>query len=145
MNALAEQTRYANGMMAPVRAPGVLIADDMVMILTVLKVELQARGFGVWLAIDGDDALDLYRRHRDEIDVVLLDVQMPGLDGPHTLAGLQRLDPDVVVCFMSGDTGAYSEQELRDRGAAWVFSKPFRAWDVADHLQQLLPSIDPAD
>ena len=56
----------------------------------------------MWLAVDGDDALDLYQRHRAEIDLVLLDVQMPGLDGPRTLDALREFDPDVLACFMTG-------------------------------------------
>jgi CheY-like chemotaxis protein len=79
------------------RNPGILIVDDMEPILTLLKFELEPRAFTVWLAVDGDDAIDLYQRNRAEIDLVLLDVQMPGLDGPHTLAILQKLNPDVLV------------------------------------------------
>jgi CheY-like chemotaxis protein len=47
----------------------------------------------VWLAAGGQEALDLYQRHREAIDVVLLDVRMPGLDGPQTLAALRALNP----------------------------------------------------
>jgi CheY-like chemotaxis protein len=114
------------------RNPGILIADDMALILTLLKFELDSRGFSTWLAVDGDDALDLYRKHCDEIDLVLLDVQMPGLDGPHTLKALQQLNPHVLACFMLGSADNYSEPELRGRGAAWIFSKPFRPNEVAD-------------
>jgi CheY-like chemotaxis protein len=130
-----QQDDQAKDSDAIVRRPGILIGDDMALILTLLKFELESRGFAVWLAVDGDDALDLYRRHRDEIDLVLLDVQMPGLDGPHTLEALQRFNPDVVACFMSGNTGSYTEEELLDRGAARVFSKPFRPAEVADLLE----------
>lgn len=120
------------------RHPGILIADDMGLVMTLLKFELEPRGFNVWLAVDGDDALDLYRQHRDEIDVVLLDVQMPGLDGPETLAVLQRLDPEVIACFMTGNLGIYTEKELLDRGAACVFHKPFHSADVAQFLKMLV-------
>jgi CheY-like chemotaxis protein len=133
-----QQAERANGSGALARNPGILIADDMALILTLLKFEVEHRGFNVWLAVDGDDALDLYRRHGDEIDLVLLDVQMPGLDGPQTLEALQRLSPDVVVCFMSGNFGSYTEEELLERGAAWIFSKPFRPFEVADLLQGVL-------
>jgi CheY-like chemotaxis protein len=122
------------------RKPGILIVDDMGPILTLLKFELEPRGFAVWLAVDGDDALDLYLRNREKIDVVLLDVQMPGLDGPHTLAILQRLDPDVVSCFMTGYSGHYTEENLLKRGAACVFNKPFRAEEVAQRLLKVLES-----
>ena len=124
------------------RGPGILIADDMGPMLTLLKLELEPRGFSVWLAVDGDDALDLYRRHHAEIDLVLLDVQMPGLDGPRTLAALQRLDPNVLACFMTGNSGAYTQEDLLERGAICVFNKPFRAAEVAQFLQKLMESAD---
>jgi CheY-like chemotaxis protein len=99
--------------------------------------------------VDGDDALDLYRRHRSQIDVVLLDVQMPGLDGPHTLEALQRFNPDVVACFMTENPGIYTEEDLLERGAACVFNKPCRPAEVANCLQMLqqgpaCPSLIPA-
>jgi CheY-like chemotaxis protein len=136
-----KQQQRANGCGAIARKPGILIADDMALILTLLKFELEPRGLAVWLAVDGDDALDLYRRHRNDIDLVLLDVRMPGLDGPQTMAALQRLNPDVVVCFMSGDFGTYTKEELLDRGAAWIFSKPFRPVEVADLLQLVASAL----
>jgi CheY-like chemotaxis protein len=123
---------------ARARPPGILIADDMALILTLLKFELESRGLAVWLAVDGDDAVELYRRHRNEIDLVLLDVQMSGLDGPHTLEALQRLNPDLVACFMSGNTGIYTEEELLDRGAVRIFGKPFCPADVANFLEEVL-------
>jgi CheY-like chemotaxis protein len=125
-----------------VRKPGILIADDTALILTLLKFELESRRFAVWLAVDGDDALDLYRKHRHEIDLVLLDVQMPGLDGPHTLDALRRLNPNVVACFMSAKRSPSQEEELFDRGAAWVFRKPFRLAEVADFLQGMASNLD---
>jgi CheY-like chemotaxis protein len=121
-----------------VRKPGILIADDMALILTLLKLELESRGYNAWLAVDGDDALDLYRRHRDEIDLVLLDVQMPGLDGPHTLEALQQCNPHVVACFMFGDCSTYTEEELLGRGPARIFRKPVRPAEVANLLQRIL-------
>jgi CheY-like chemotaxis protein len=129
------ETRYVA---CPVgRKPGILIADDMGLMLTLLKFELEPRGFNVWLAVDGDDALDIYRHHRDEIDLLLLDVHMPRLDGPHTLDACKRLNPHVVSFFMTSDAGIYTEKNLLERGAICVFSKPFRPADVADLLQKL--------
>lgn len=138
MNSEPRQHEGTKGWGTIARNPGILIADDMALILTLLKFELESRGFNAWLAVDGNDALDLYRRHRDEIDLVLLDVQMPGLDGLYTLEALQRLNPHVVACFMSGNTGIYNEKELLDRGAVWVFSKPFRVAAVANVLERVL-------
>jgi CheY-like chemotaxis protein len=142
MTGEAKKRELAKACADGVRKPGILIADDMALILTLLKFELEARGFSVWLAVDGDDALDLYRRHRGEIDLVLLDVNMPGLDGPHTLAALQRLNPKVIAGFMTGGAGCYTEENLRERGAVCIFHKPFSFAEVADLLQSVASAFD---
>ena len=46
-------------------------------------------------------------------------------------------DPDVVACFMTGNADNYMVEDLLDRGAAWIFSKPFRPAEVADLLQRV--------
>ena len=108
-----------------------------------LGVGMRSHGFAVWLACDGPEAVDLYRAHRDGIDVVLLDVQMPGLDGPETLAALRELNPRVRCCFMTGDLGLYADRTLLDLGAATVFMKPFRLSEVAHQLVHLAITIEP--
>jgi DNA-binding response OmpR family regulator len=69
--------------------------------------------------------------------VVLLDVVMPGLDGPHTLAALQKLCPTVRCCFMTGSPTPYTEEGLLELGAVRVFRKPFAFTEVLDTLNEL--------
>jgi CheY-like chemotaxis protein len=71
------------------------IVDDEASMRGLLRIGMHQQGFSVWLAASGREAIDVYRRHR--IDMVLLDVRMPGLDGPQTLAALQSLNPQVAV------------------------------------------------
>ena len=135
-----EQGRLAESPTAPhatPRAHGVLVVDDEGALRRLLDVGMRQEGFAVWLAATGREALDLYRRHRETIDVVLLDVLMPGLDGPQTLAALQELNPEIRCCFMSGDLGSYTEERLRGLGAAAVLQKPFRLAEAAQALRQL--------
>jgi CheY-like chemotaxis protein len=103
---------------------------------------MRSHGFAVWLASGGAEAVESYRRHRDLIDVVLLDVQMPDLDGPATLAALWETDPGVRCCFMTGDSGRYTEQSLAGLGAVAVFRKPLRLRDVAQQLARLVGPLD---
>jgi anti-anti-sigma factor len=117
--------------------PGVLVADDEAAVQSVLAAGLRRAGFKVWLAADGDQAVDLYRRHRNEIAVVLLDVEMPGMDGPHTLLALHKLCPAIRCCFMTGNPSDYTEETLRCLGAERVFRKPFALTEVFDTLNQL--------
>jgi two-component system cell cycle sensor histidine kinase/response regulator CckA len=119
------------------RPYGVLIADDEADVREVLHDKLRQVGFSVWLAADGQEALDVYRTHRETIDVALLDVCMPGLDGPRTLAALQEITPQIRCCFMSGYLGNHVEKDLCGTGAARVFAKPFRLDEVARVIGQL--------
>jgi CheY-like chemotaxis protein len=120
------------------RPHGILVVDDEEWVRGVLYVALRQEGFAVLLAASGQEALDLYRRHREAIDVVLMDVCMPGLDGPQTLPALQALNPLVCCGFMSGDLGSYTEENLFNLGAAFVLAKPFRLAEVVQGLQGLV-------
>jgi CheY-like chemotaxis protein len=97
---------------------------------------LRQHGFqAVWLATDGAEALDIYRRHRRAIDVVLVDVRMPRLDGC-----LRKMNPEVRCCFMTGEIGGYTEAELLAQGAVRVIRKPFRLTALVCLLQELAPA-----
>ena len=117
--------------------PGILVVDDDAMLLTLLQTVLSRKGFRVWTASEGHSALDLFRKHQAQVTLVLLDVCMPGLDGPHTLAELRRLDPALRACFMSGHTGGYGVEELLGQGVLHFFDKPFAIHDLADELWRL--------
>jgi CheY-like chemotaxis protein len=114
--------------------PGVLVVDDEHLVRVMVQLGLERNGFYVWLAPNGREAIDLYRQHKDSIAVVLLDVRMPGLDGPQTLDALRHLNPEARACFMSGDTGDYEPEELRQRDAA-VIAKPFLLEELANVLR----------
>jgi anti-anti-sigma factor len=116
---------------------GVLVVDDDTAVLCVLAARLRMEGYEVWLAGHGHEAIELYRRHLEEIAVVLLDVRMPGLDGPHTLGALQKLCPAVRCCFMTGNPEPYTEEGLLQMGAVRVFQKPFAFPEVLDTLNRL--------
>ena len=120
------------------RKYGILIAEDDPDVRDVLAFGMRRSGFRVLSAADGHLALELFRDHGQSIDAALLDVQMPGLDGPQTFAKLRRLSPWLPCCFMSGDIGGYDEKMLRDLGAAAIFPKPFRVAEVSQTMLKLL-------
>jgi CheY-like chemotaxis protein len=113
------------------------VAEDDAAIRALLSTALREQGIPAWLAADGADALVLFRRHRHEIGAVLLDVRMPRLDGPATLAAVHQIAPHVPCCFMSGFSGEHTEEDLLALGAVRVFEKPFRLQQVLDALQEL--------
>jgi CheY-like chemotaxis protein len=124
--------------------PGVLVVDDEHLVRIMVQLGLERDGFDVWLAANGQEAIQRYQAHRDRIGVVLLDIRMPGLDGPGTLDALRQVNPDVLVCFMTGELGGYTAEELRQRGAAHVIAKPFYLDHLANILRLLTQGV-PAD
>jgi two-component system, OmpR family, response regulator len=121
---------------------GILIADDEPAILEFLKKGLSLYGFTVWPVKDGKEAIEIYQTHRESIAVVLLDVRMPILDGPNTLAILQTINPHILCCFMSGDVGKYSMEELKMSGAAHVLIKPFPLSQVVQVLRSMVSGYE---
>ncbi len=127
---------------AATRRCGVLVADDESEILEVLAAGLRRARFSVWLAANGNEALEHFRGHTKSIDVALLDVQMPNLDGPGTLLRLRELSPHLPCCFMSGDLGGYGLEKLKELGAQAFLEKPFRISEVSRVLRGLTWSAD---
>src|SRR4051812_45849925 len=114
----------------PVTAQGILIVEDEDTLRRVISRRFQMAGFRVWEARDGAEAAELFRVFRDEITGVLLDVRMPGLDGPTTLQRIRAINPAVTACFMTGYSDRYTVDDLLDRGAAEVFLKGSMDWDA---------------
>jgi CheY-like chemotaxis protein len=80
----------------------ILLIDDEPVVRTVAARALSRAGFEVLCASSGEEGLDLFQPRRDAVALVLLDMGMPGLDGPQTFARLAALRPDVRVIFSSG-------------------------------------------
>lgn len=129
------------------RPTGILVVDDEPSVCRALQAGLDTCGYRPFTARSGAEAVAQFQDHRDRIALVLLDVQMPGQNGPQVLEELQRIDPKVRCCFMSGCLGGFSPDELLRRGAVQVLSKPFGLADLAQTLADLVgpPAADPAD
>jgi DNA-binding response OmpR family regulator len=121
--------------------PGVLVVDDEHLVRIMVQLGLERNGFKVWLAPNGQEAIELYREYRENIAVVLVDVRMPGLDGPRTLRALRELNPEVLVCFMSDEKSEYEPGALVEGGAAYVITKPFLLDDLANILRLLAHGV----
>jgi len=99
---------------------------------------LEGAGLDVLTAGDGHEGLDLFRRHRDEISVVLLDLTMPKLSGDDVLEQLRAIDPDARVVLMSGYTERRVKERLGADDPAGFLQKPFRSEELVDKLRQVL-------
>ena len=84
-----------------------MVEDEALLRLTVSKV-LRKKGLAVIEAFDGFSALELVRAHKDEIDVMLLDVTLPGMSGREVFEQALRLRPDLKIIL----TSAYSKETV---------------------------------
>jgi CheY-like chemotaxis protein len=115
----------------------ILLVDDEPAVRTLVSIVLHKRGYRVLEAEDGPRALDAYRRQQGQIDLVLLDVIMPGLSGPETLRQLRALDPTARVVFTSGAHANALTEEDRAQSLGF-FAKPFHLNELADAIGAVL-------
>jgi PAS domain S-box-containing protein len=89
----------------------VLIVDDEAHMTELVRLSAERRGFRVFIAHDGEQAVETYQKHSSEINVVVLDWGLPRLDGGAVFRKLKEINPKVTVIGISG----YLDFDLRDR------------------------------
>ncbi len=103
----------------------VLLVDDEVMITDSVSAMLEGMGLKVLIAYDGRQAVEVFQRERNRINLVLMDLTMPHLDGMEAARLIHRLEPRMPVILSSG----YSEHESVQRGsgdqAVGFLQKPY--------------------
>ena len=115
-----------------------LLVDDEKSILETVKDTLMLFGYRVETAGSGEEALDIYTRHKDEIDLVILDLIMPGGGGKKCLQDLRQVNPNVKVLMTSGYSSSRQTDELTLAGASGFIHKPYRPEDLLLNIRQIL-------
>ncbi len=105
----------------------IMVVDDEADIREVTSRTLESNGYRVVLAKDGREAVEIYRRRGNEIDIVLTDMAMPNLDGPGTIRALKQLNPQIVVVATSGVKTTGKLAEATQEGARSFLPKPYTA------------------
>ncbi len=117
--------------------PTVLLVDDDKLLRDTLKIILRAHAFEICgEASDGEEALALCRRHRP--GVVLLDINMPGMDGLATLQAIRQEFPAVRVIMISAEATLERVKEAIANGADGFIVKPFHAGRVLNDITAVL-------
>jgi len=123
----------------PRTGSGVILAvDDEPMVLALARATLEWAGYEVLTAEDGQVAVEIFEKQHKNIDVVLLDMTMPRLNGEEAFRKMRAIQPGVRVLLSSG----YNEQEATSRfagkGLAGFIQKPYRTKDLLAQLEALL-------
>ncbi len=118
--------------------PTVLLVEDEEAVRRMLAEKLAEAGYAVRQAPDAEAALQQLGRHAGEIDVLVTDVVMPGMDGPALAKRAAELHPDLKVLYVSGYVGEELTRRGLDHLRDHVLAKPFGPARLLEHLERLL-------
>jgi len=119
----------------------ILLVDDEEIIRITAKNMLEEIGYKVFLASNGLDAVDIYGKRSKEIDLVIMDMIMPEMNGSEAFFKMKEINQEVKVIISSGFTKDESLDTLRKEGLKGFIQKPFSIYE----LSTLLSSIEKKD
>jgi len=116
----------------------ILLVDDEEMIIDVGRKMLEKLGFEVLIAGNGKKAMEGYKKNRDRIDIVILDMIMPGMGGGEIYDKLKEINPDIKVLLSSGYSISGQATEILDRGCNGFIQKPFDIKKLSHSIRKII-------
>ena len=116
----------------------VLLIDDEEMIIDIGTEILKKLGYTVYTAESGEQALKIYAEKNDAIDIVILDMIMPGISGAETYEGLREINNDVKVLLSSGYSLNGHSEKILEKGCNGFIQKPFNITDLSIKIREVL-------
>jgi len=116
----------------------ILLVDDEDEVLDVGQKMLEQMGYKVLLSTNGKQAIDIYLANPDDIDLVILDMIMPGMGGGETYDRMKEVNPDVKVLLSSGYSIDGQASKILDRGCNGFIQKPFGMKELSRELREIL-------
>jgi len=120
----------------------VLVVEDESFLQRTAEKTLEFLGYEELTANDGLEALEIYRQEQSRIDVVLLDMFMPKMNGSDCLVELKRINPEVRVVATSGLCSPGDVQEMLSLGATDQLPKPYRRVDLSEAISRAISRVD---
>jgi signal transduction histidine kinase len=116
----------------------ILVVDDEAAIGEMMRVTLEFYNYRVFVAQDSTTALAIFGQHANKIDLALVDVMMPAIDGFATVVAMQRIRPQVNVVLMSGMVSPEMRAQAEQLGCRAFLAKPFTTSDLMLLVQESL-------
>jgi two-component system cell cycle sensor histidine kinase/response regulator CckA len=116
----------------------ILVVEDERLMRRLLEMILCTDDTSVLLAADGEEAVDIYRDHKGEISVVLLDLGLPKLSGWEVFKNLKQQNPDVCVIVASGYLDPDVKSRMHDAGVANFIEKPYNLDELMATLHRVI-------
>ncbi|MBT3199478.1 MAG: PAS domain S-box protein [Phycisphaerales bacterium] len=124
----------------PIRGTGhILVVEDEESVRNFVAASLNNLGYTVHTCYDGVDGTEYYRRHHSEIDIVILDLIMPKMNGEDTFIEMKKINPNVKAIIASGFSHAQTTNKMLNEGALTLLNKPFNmiklSQAIAKHIR----------
>jgi len=116
----------------------ILLIDDEEMILDVNKEILEQLGYEVLSAKSGKEAIDVFKKQKDIIDLVILDMIMPDMSGGETYDVLKEINPDIKVLLSTGYSMNGQATKILERGCNGFIQKPFNIKSLSEKIREIL-------
>ena len=116
----------------------ILVVEDERLMRRLLERILCTKETSVLLAADGQEAVEIYRDHKREISVVLLDLGLPKLSGWEVFKNLKQQNPDVCVIVASGYLDPDVKSRMHDAGEQYFIEKPYKLTELIATLHGVI-------
>jgi two-component system cell cycle sensor histidine kinase/response regulator CckA len=116
----------------------ILVVENEQFMLHLIEGAFLQHGYQVLVAADGEEAIEVYRLHKLEIDVVLLDVGLPKVNGVDVLYKMKSENPDVRVIIVSGFLEPALRTKMQQAGVKHFIDKPYMLDHVLETIQRLI-------
>jgi PAS domain S-box-containing protein len=116
----------------------VLLVDDEDMVSDVGKRLLERLGYLVLVAAGGKEAIEIYDKNKDKIELVILDMIMPGMGGGEAFDRLKTINPGIKVLLSSGYSMDGQAAQIMARGCKGFIQKPFNLKDLSKKVRMIL-------
>jgi PAS domain S-box-containing protein len=130
--AILEEPEVAEG------SETILLVDDDEQIINVCRALLEKLGYTVIAAFNGEEAMDCIQKKGKEVDLVILDMIMPGMDGGMTFDKLRELYPSMPVILSSGYSIDGQAKQIMERGCNGFLQKPFSMAELSQKIRLIL-------
>jgi len=116
----------------------ILVVDDEDVVTEVTRGMLEQLGYRVLVALGGQQALETYRANRGRIDLVILDMIMPGMGGGDVFNEMKTINPEIKVILCSGYSMNGQAKDIMPRGIKAFLQKPFRIDELSRTVRDVL-------
>jgi len=116
----------------------ILVVDDEEMVLSLGSEIVKMMGYDVLEAKNGGEAVEIYRENKDKVDMVILDMAMPDMNGGEAYHRMKEIDPEVKVLLTSGYGIEGQAGEIMKHGCDAFIQKPFSISNLSGKIREVL-------